>query len=319
MRNPASLIVTVAVASLFASGCSLASAVIKRHGLERREGPDYVAVAKAEMERRVPGLNEWIDSMYSSGAMRDTFITRDGVRLHAVVSAAEGPSRKSAVIAHGFSANPIYMMHVGRMFRDSLGYNILMPSLRRHGQSGGECVQMGWNDRFDILEWSRIAHEVFDDTLQVFHGISMGAVSIMNASGEATPDYVRGFVADCGFSNLWDEVYKLAEEDFNLPAQSLLNNMDKIIVREYGWSIRDVVVTDQIAKCTKPMLFIHGDADQIVPTGMVWENYFAKTQGYSSVWIGEGSKHAFCIVDHPAEYLAVVRKFLAEQVEGTGL
>jgi len=295
-------------------GCAT-SALIIRSGLQREEQKNYLEVSRKDMEGRVPGINDWMDSMYRVGFFKDTMIVRDGVNLQAVMGVADGDSRKTAVIVHGYSANPVFMMHIARMFRDSLGYNVLLPSLRRHGGSGGSSVQMGWKDRFDVLDWSSIAHERFDDTLQVYHGISMGAVSIMCASGEDTPSYVRGFISDCGFSNLRDVVLKLAGDNYHLPAHWILKSLDAEIRSMFGWSIEDVSPMDMIAGCTKPMLFIHGDADKTVPVGMVWENYFAKKHGYSEVWIGKGSKHAFSFPDHPAEYTAVVRKFLDEQVE----
>ncbi|MCQ2182458.1 MAG: alpha/beta hydrolase [Bacteroidales bacterium] len=295
-------------------GCATSSLIIKL-GLERKEKSNYMELSKKDMDRRTPGISHWIDSMYIAGAFKDTMIVRDGVNLHAVMAAADPGSRKTAVILHGYSANPIFMMHIARMFRDSLGYNVLLPSLRRHGESGGDAVQMGWNDRFDLLDWSAIAHERFGDTLQVYHGISMGAAAVMSASGEDTPDYVRGFVSDCGFSNLSDLIYKLAGDDYHLPAHLLMDFLEPKVNDRFGWSIQDVSPEEKLASCTKPMLFIHGDADQIVPTGMVWENYFAKTKGYCGVWIGKGSRHAFCFPDHPAEYTSVVRKFLKEQVE----
>lgn len=314
MSKSFSKILLSIVVAFILQGCAT-SALIIRVGLEREEKSNYVELSKKDMEGRVPGISHWIDSMYLVGAFKDTVIVRDSVQLQAVMAAADGDSRKTAIIVHGYSANPIFMMHIARMFRDSLGYNVLLPSLRRHGLSGGSAVQMGWKDRLDILDWSSIAHERFSDTLQVFHGISMGAVSVMSASCEDTPEYVRGFISDCGFSNLSDEVLKLAGDDYNLPAHWILNTIEPMIRKKFGWSISEVSPRDNLSKCHKPIFFIHGDADQIVPTGMVWENYFAKVNGYRGIWIGEGSRHAFCFPDHPAEYTAVVREFLRERVE----
>jgi len=307
-------LVVLLLAAFSFQGCAV-SAIIIKVGLEREEKSNYIELSKMDMEGRVPGITHWIDSMYMVGAFKDTIIVRDDVKLQAVMASAEGSSRKTAIIAHGYSANPIFMMHIARMFRDSLGYNVVLPSLRRHGMSGGTAVQMGWKDRLDLIDWSSIAHERFSDTLQVFHGISMGAVSVMSASCEDTPDYVRGFISDCGFSNLPDEVLKLAGDDYHLPAHWILNTIGPMIQKKFGWSINEISPVDNLSKCYKPMFFIHGDADQIVPTGMVWENYFAKVNGYRGIWIGQGSKHAFSFPDHQAEYTAVVRKFLKEQVE----
>lgn len=307
-------IVAIAAVVLTATGCGVTSSIIIRRGLEREYDRDGIFKSKAEMERRVPGLTEWIDRMYLTGQMHDTTIVRDGYRLHANYAAAQDPSKKTAVIVHGYSVNSMNMMHIARMFRDSLGYNVFLPDLRRHGLSEGAAVQMGWLDRFDVLDWSAIAHDVFSDTLQVFHGMSMGAATIMNASGEATPEYVRAFIPDCGFSSLWDVVDTLATER-KLPAESILNELEVQVNRRFGWSVRADEPSSQVAKCTKPMLFIHGDADQIVPMSMSLTNYDAKARGYREIWIAKGSRHCFSYPDYPAEYTAVVRRFLKEHVE----
>lgn len=73
---------------------------------------------------------------------------------------------------------------------------------------------MGWKDRWDVIRWSEIANEIFKvkgeerkvkNTRQVIHGISMGAATTMAVSGEKTPDYVKCFVEDCGYTSVWDE------------------------------------------------------------------------------------------------------------------
>ena len=319
MNKPFSGKLTIRVALVafvyaMATSCGATSSALVKYGLERKYEPNGVTRAKEDMDRRCPGLKAWIDSMYAAGTMRDTIIVRDGYKLHSTYAPAELPSGKTAVIMHGYSANPIYMMHIARMYRDSLGYNIWLPSARRHGESEGAAVQMGWGDRFDLLEWSGIAHEYFGDTLQVYHGISMGAAAVMNASGEETPDYVRGFVEDCGFTNLWEAAHRFAEKN-GLSADALVNDVDTRISRRYGWSLRENSCVDQLAKCEKPMLFIHGEADQFVPPDMIIGNFQSKVHGYREMWVAPGSRHARSFPDHPAEYTARVRKFLKEQVE----
>ena len=156
-------------------------------------------------EKRVPGITAWIDSLRSTGAMKDTIVVADdGVKLHAYYMDAAAPSLRTAIVVHGFVVNQMNVMMLARMYRDSLGYNVLLPALRHHGKSGGKEVQFGWKDRLDLLRWAEVAHGIFADTLQVFHGESMGAATVMMASGEQTPPYVRGFIEDCGYTSVWD-------------------------------------------------------------------------------------------------------------------
>ena len=65
---------------------------------------------------------------------------------------------------------------------------------------------------------------------------------------------------------------------------------------KYGWSFGEASPLKQVAKCRKPMLFIHGDNDTYVPTAMVYPLYEAKPQP-KQLWIAPGSKHALSYRD----------------------
>lgn len=264
-------------------------------------------------EALVPGIMPWMDSLRSEGVMRDTFIVADGCRLHAVYVPSEEDSRRTALVVHGYDAGPHNVMMLVRMYRDSLGFNVLAPSLRHHCYSEGEYVQMGWNDRLDLLRWSEVAHGCFDDTLQVFHGESMGAAAVMMASGEDTPEYVRGFVEDCGYSSVWEELVYAA--DHYLKKDSLfVERAGKIARRRFGLDFREASSVRQLARCGKPMLFIHGSGDELVPVEMVRRNFEAKTDGYKELWIAPDAAHSRSYPCYPAEYTARVRRFLEEHV-----
>ena len=262
-------------------------------------------------EALVPGLMHWADSLLSRGVMRDTVMEIEGCRLHAMWASAQ--SERTAIVVHGYNAGPYNVMMLARMYRDSLGFNVLMPSLRHHYRSGGEYAQMGWKDRLDLLEWSEFAHGLFADTLQVFHGESMGAAAVMMAGGERTPDYVRGFIEDCGYTNAWEEIV-FASDKYLHRDSAFVRRAAEICEKRYGVNLYEASSVAQLAKCSKPMLFIHGDADQLVPVRMAWENYNAKTSGYREIWIAPGSAHSRAFPDYPAEYTARVRAFLTDHV-----
>ena len=90
-------------------------------------------------EKRVPGITAWIDSLRTAGALTDTFVVADdGVKLHAYYMDAAAPSLRTAIVVHGFVVNQMNVMMLARMYRDSLGYNGLLPALRHHGKIGGK-------------------------------------------------------------------------------------------------------------------------------------------------------------------------------------
>lgn len=265
------------------------------------------------MREMYPHIVPWIDSIKSEGALRDTFITSpDSIRLHAFYVRASHPRKETAVIIHGYTDNAIRMFHIGYMYNRSLDCNILLPDLRYTGLSGGNAIQMGWLDRKDVMQWINAAPAIFGDSLQIaVHGISMGAATTMMVSGEQLPPYVRCFVEDCGYTSVWDQFKKELKEQFGLPPFPMLYTASRFCRWKYGWNFQEASAERQVAKCDRPMLFIHGDKDDFVPTWMVYRVYKAKPEP-KSLWIVPGAGHATSYLIYPEEYTERVKLFISQ-------
>ena len=268
---------------------------------------------------RFPDMRTWVDSLRSSGRLRDTFVVmQDGLRMHALYLGADDARGRTAVIVHGYKDAAAKFLQLARMYNRDLGYNVLMPDLHGHGLSEGEDIQMGWKDADDVLQWIGIAESLFRDAAYesqlVVHGVSMGAATTMNVSAKELPGYVRAFVEDCGFTSVWDEFSLQFKEMFGLPAFPLMHCTSLLCRMKYGWSFRDASPLESVSRCDKPMLFIHGDRDTFVPFSMMQPLYDAKPEP-KACWVAPGSDHARAYNDHPAEYTRVVRDFLADWVE----
>lgn len=281
--------------------------------LPEEHGDDFVG-DRAKTESRYPGIMAWYDGLHDGGVFRDTTIVGEkGYKLHAVFAPAADPTRAegTAVVVHGYTDNHICFMNLVRMYRDDLNYNVIAPDLHYHGLSEGRAVQMGWLDRLDVKRFAVLAHEIWGDGFMVVHGVSMGGATTMMLSGdEDLPEYIRAFVDDCGYSSVWDQFAHNLKDTFNLPPFPVLYGASWVCKMKYGWSFKEASSVKQLAKCEKPVLFIHGDKDDFVPTEHVYKNYDAKTKGYKELWIAPGSEHAMAYKDHPEEYTEHVRAFL---------
>ena len=268
------------------------------------------------MRNAYPQLVPWVDSLRQAKALRDTFITApDGVRLHAYYVRAARPTRHTAVVVHGYTDNAVRMMHIGHMYNQALHCNVLLPDLRYSGMSGGEAIQMGWLDRKDVMQWIGLAPRLFGDSLHVVvHGISMGAATTMMLSGEELPSYVTCFVEDCGYTSVWEQFARELKAQFHLPPFPLLYAADGICRLQYGWGFREASALGQVEKCRKPMLFIHGDKDDYVPTYMVYRLYAAKPAP-KELWVVPGAAHAVSYKEHPIAYTERVRHFVQEYMD----
>lgn len=271
-----------------------------------------VEEAWSESDATFPGLLAWRDSLQRIGALRDTTLrSPDGVSLHAYYVRAPRPTRRTAVLVHGYTDNAVRMMPLGRMYERDLGYNILLPDLRYAGASGGTHIQMGWLDRLDVRRWLDVVPALFGDSATVVvHGVSMGAATTMMLSGEpGLPPRVRAFVEDCGYTSVWDQFRKELGEQFGLPPFPLLYTASWVCRLRFGWDFREASAEAGVRRCTRPMLFIHGAADDYVPTEMVYVLYAAKPDP-KALWVAPGAAHAMSYHDHPAEYTHRVSAFL---------
>lgn len=264
------------------------------------------AASRQFMFERYEGLEAWYDSLNAHQALHDTFIVPHGdtVRLHAYYVKAARPTRRTALLVHGYTDNAMRIMMLGRMYEQALGMNVLMPDLRFAGRSGGDHIQMGWLDRLDLQCWIEAVPTLFGDSATVVvHGVSMGAAATMMLAGDSLATRVRAFVEDCGYTSAWDQFAKELEEQFGLPTFPILHTASALCRWKYGWTFGEASALNQVKKCRRPMLFIHGSDDTFVPTEMVYRLYNAKPAP-KELWVAPGSRHAAAYRDYRQGYTA---------------
>ena len=311
-------IVSVAVAAMLATGC-LAGKYMCNYALKfNPHGVDDIERTRHKADSLCPGSTAWYDALKAEGTLKDTTITGyNDYKVHAVYAPALDPTQAqgTAIVVHGYTDNHFVFLYLVRMYRDEFNYNVLVPDLQYHGYSEGPAAQFGWLDRFDVEKWIEVAHNVFNDDFMVLHGVSMGAATVMMASGDDLPPYVRAFVEDCGYSSAYDQFDNTFKQTFPGIAflrGPILASASIVCNKNYGWKFKEASSVNQLAKCDRPMLFIHGDADDFVPTDHVYKNYEAKVNGYKELWIAPGAVHANSYAKHPQEYTQRVRDFLAK-------
>lgn len=261
-------------------------------------------------------LRPWVDSLKHAGAMHDTIVEINGNKLNAMYVCAPQPSNRVAVLVHGYKDCNAMMMHVGYIYYH-MGYNLLLPDLYAHGKSEGDHIRMGWLDRLDVMAWMDIANEKFRgdsvSTQMVVHGISMGAATAMCVSGEQQKPYVKCFVEDCGYTSVHDEFVHELDDMFGLPSFPLLNVASWMCKMKYGWDFEEASPIEQVKKSRLPLLVIHGDSDDFVPTWMAKPIYDAKSQP-KQLYMAKGSEHARSLSDHREEYTKVVKQFTEQYI-----
>lgn len=215
----------------------------------------------------------------------------DNLRLHAY-EIEEKRSNKWAITVHGYTTNAEYMSSIAYKYY-TLGYNVIMPDLRGHGQSEGHYIGMGWHDRLDIIKWIEYILNKDKDAQILLHGVSMGAATVMMVSGEELPENVKVIIEDCGYTGAKEQLAYKLKNMFKLPSFPLLNICDVITKVKAKYFISEASAIDQIKKSNTPTLFIHGGKDKFVPFYMLDELYNG-CNAYKDKLIVNNAGHAKC-------------------------
>ena len=198
----------------------------------------------------------------------------DNITLRGTEYLNQEETNKWAIILHGYRSNPSSVLTIGEHFSEK-GYNVLIPSMRACADSEGEYVGMGWLDKEDLKCWINLIREENKNAEIILHGSSMGAATVLMASGDELPANVKNIIADSGYTSVWDIFASEAKARFNLPEFPVLNMFQIVANRKAKYDIKEASSLEQVKKSKTPILFIHGDKDDFVPEYMCEKLYDA--------------------------------------------
>lgn len=239
---------------------------------------------------------------------KDIFIQNKKVNLHSYEVLNKKESNVWVIAVHGYTESAISMVEYAKHFIE-YGYNVLMPDLRTSGKSGGKYIGMGWLDKDDLILWIDYLIATYGNIKIILYGISMGAATVMMASGENLPSNVRMVIEDCGYTSVWDEFKYELKYLFHMPAFPALYNANIITIIRAGYSLKKASCLKQIKKSKIPTLFIHGDKDKFVPFWMLDKLYEAASCKKEK-YVAKGAAHAEAESINPQKYWHTVRKFI---------
>lgn len=242
-----------------------------------------------------------------------TLQSRDDLNLHAYAIEQEEDQHLWAILCHGYGGNGTHNTTSAYCFYEQ-GYNLLMPEARGHGQSEGDYIGMGWDDRLDIVDWINQIVEEDPEAQIVLFGVSMGGATVMMVSGEDLPSNVKAIVEDCGYTSAWDEFSYQLKMIFNIPEFPSMHFASLVTKLRAGWWLGDGSAIEQVSKSKTPIIFIHGDEDTFVPFFMLQEVYDAATVEKEIV-IANGAGHGQAASILGQEYWDSVFEFVNRFVD----
>ncbi len=240
-------------------------------GFNRYEGKNYWyggEIKKAPYADRVNKAMAWIRSQNLKKVM---IRSKDQLRLVGRILECDSP-RGVIILMHGYHSCAIHDFSCAVEYYHNLGFVLIMPDLRAHGDSDGKYITFGIKEKDDCRLWAEFAERKFKGLPILLDGMSMGASTVMLAAGGKLPDAVCGIIADCGYSSPLDIYKHILKTRMNIPPALVLPLAKKIAEHRAGIDFSEGDVGRALIRNTRPLLIIHGEADDFVPVNMTDRN-----------------------------------------------
>jgi pimeloyl-ACP methyl ester carboxylesterase len=256
-----------------------------------------------------------IDKMMALPFEEVEIISRDGLKLYGRYYHVrdEAPLQ---IQFHGWRGTAYRDFCGGHALARLLGHNTLVVDQRAHGKSEGHTISFGIKERFDCLDWIAYAQKRFGEEKTIYlAGVSMGAATVLMASGLPLPNAVKGVIADSPYSSPEKIIEKVCRE-MGFPPKLAMPFL-RLGARVFGgFSLKEAGVADSVRFAKVPALIIHGEDDRFVPCQMS-EEVFNAYAGEKYRITFEGAGHGLSYIVDEEKYERVTVDFLRAIGEDT--
>jgi pimeloyl-ACP methyl ester carboxylesterase len=221
------------------------------------------------------------------------------------------PEAPVELLFHGYQGTAERDLAAGVERCFALGRSVILIDQRGAGKSDGHVVSFGIKERKDCLTWIEFALQKFEkDKKLIIGGISMGAATVMLASGENLPENVVCVMADCGYSSA-KEIIKKVVREMHLPAD-LVYPFIKLGAKIFGgFDLDETTPLEAVQRSKTPLILIHGDADDFVPYQMSADIFEVCPTQKRLVKI-KGAGHGLAYPVDSESYVNALREFQEE-------
>jgi uncharacterized protein len=217
-------------------------------------------------------------------------------------------TRRVIIGSTGYRASKSGLIGIGSALWRA-GFNVLLFDYYGHGTDlGGQRISLGYHEINDFFAAVRYAEERVPGAILGVVSFSMGAsVAIL---GTAQRPQIRALVADSPFATHRDVVTHNVTRVLHLPGAPFVRMADMFFPALGGYRQDAVEPIRAIAKIApRPLLLIHGTADELVPVQHAYRNFAAANEP-KELWIAEGAIHCGTyFLDRPAYCHRVARFF----------
>ena len=274
--------------------------------------PNVLEIPEGEIyEAFRPQMENWI--LQSRALPReDVRITSfDGLTLRGYYY-EYAPGAPIELMFHGYRGSSERDMGGGVQRCFALGRSALIVDQRASGRSEGHVITFGVKESRDCLSWLDFMQERFGPEARIIlTGISMGASTVLNASGYPLPSNVIGVLADCGFDSPRNIMYKVIKEDMHLPPKIAYPFVRLGAILFGKFDPDSVTSIESVRRATVPVIFFHGEDDAFVPKEMSKANFDACPTRKALV-ITPNAGHGLSFPVDQERYIQNLREFFPE-------
>jgi fermentation-respiration switch protein FrsA (DUF1100 family) len=170
--------------------------------------------------------------------------TDDGERLHGWLVRSGDPSRGHVLFCHGNGGNVGDRVEQARLLSRA-GFEVLLFDYRGYGRSSGRPSEEGTYRDARAARDSLLCQQGTDESRLIYLGESLGGAVALPLALEAPP---LGLVLQSAFTSVRD----IAREHYPYLPRTLIPDAYPSLSR--------------VAKLTAPLLVLHGELDEIVPS-----------------------------------------------------
>ena len=273
----------------------------KRNTLDEPiHGEQYEAVSNhifraAHIMEKYPCEEVWIASFDGTKLFGRYYHNRDGAPLK--------------ILFHGYRSCAFRDCSGGHALSRKLEFNALVVDQRAHGKSDGTTICFGVKEHRDCLCWIEYANKRFGaDTPIILSGLSMGAATVLMATGLPLPGNVVCAIADSPYSAPSAIIEKVCQ-DKHYPV-ALCRPLFHLGAWLFGgFHLNSCTAKDAVSRARIPILLIHGEDDRLVPCGMSHEIADCCASAVTVHTFPEAG-HGLCYIMDPVRYEQIICSFL---------
>jgi len=215
-----------------------------------------------------------------------------------------------AICCHGYRGTSIRDFCGGGALLMENGYNLLLIDQRGCRDSEGHVITFGIKESRDVFTWIDYLKNRFGEDVRIaLVGVSMGASTVLLASGMGLPDNVRHVIADCPFSSPKEIISEVCRKDHHIPPRLAMPFLSLGARLFAGIDLNGGKICEAVRQSPVEILLIHGEADAFVPIEMS-RHIAAQAPDRITLHPFPHAEHALSYTTDKERYRAITRDYL---------